>query len=90
MSRTTLHETEEPPSTDLLTFAFNTVYEVDEQRPIYIDAEQPIQSLNKSQTRTLIGQLIAGFQEAGLRKGECVLVVLTNNVRHETPFLHFC
>ena len=66
--------------TDLLTFIFNGPSEADEQAPIYVDAENPARSLSKSQTRLLVRGLIAGFQAAGVKKGECVLVVLANDV----------
>ncbi len=64
----------------MLTFTFESPYQVDELKPIYIDAEAPARNLNKSQTRTLVRKLIAGFQAQGLKQGDCILVVLANNV----------
>ena len=84
MSSSTLHGTNKAYGTDLLTFAFDSPCEVDEQKPIYIEAENPIWSLNKSQTRILVRRLIAGFLAAGLRKGDSVLVALANNVRERS------
>ena len=66
--------------TDLITFAFDGPSQVDEKTPVYIDAEEPSRSLSKSQTRMLVRRLVAGFQAVGLRRGECVLVVLANDV----------
>ena len=84
MSSITLHKTERRAGTDLLTFAFDRPYEVDERKPIYIDTEDSIRSLNKREIRTLVRRLIAGFHAAGLRKGESVLVALANHVPYKS------
>lgn len=71
-----------PVYKDLLSFAFDDrPVEYDEQRPIYIDAENPAWALNARQFRMLVRSLIAGLRHAAdLRVGECVLVHLPNNV----------
>jgi hypothetical protein len=72
-----------PVYKDLLTFALDDrPVEYDEQRPIYIDAENPSWALNARQFRMLVRSLIAGLRHAAdLREAECVLVHLPNNVR---------
>jgi len=67
---------------DLVSFAFNSQVKLNKRTPLYIDADCPSRSLNASQTRTLVRKLIAGFRDAGLRKGDRVVVHLFNNVRN--------
>ncbi|KAK2797181.1 hypothetical protein FQN50_009280 [Emmonsiellopsis sp. PD_5] len=72
---------------DLLSFVFgNRPSQYDEQRPIYIDAENPSRTLNASQFRKLVRMLIAGFKAKGLQKGDCVLVHLPNNILYSAIF----
>jgi hypothetical protein len=66
---------------DLVSFAFNSQVKLNKRTPLYIDADCPSRSLNASQTRTLVRKLIAGFRDAGLRRGDRVVVHLFNNVR---------
>lgn len=75
-----LDTSESSTNTDLVTFAFEGSCEVDEKIPIYVDAEDPSRRLNKYQTRTLVKRFVAGFRAVGLQSGECVLVVLPNDV----------
>ncbi|KAH8658001.1 adenylate-forming enzyme AfeA [Xylariales sp. PMI_506] len=65
--------------TDLVSFAFDAQVNYDSNKPLYISAENPAVSLNSSQTKTVVQQLIAGFRAAGLRMGETVLVCVPNN-----------
>ena len=74
------------PVTDLLTFAFESPYPVDEHKPLFIDVENPARALNKAQTRTLTRNFIAGFKAHGVQPGDCVLVVLGNNVLSCTTY----
>ena len=76
-----------PAGTDLITFAFDGPSQVDEETPIYINAEDPSRSLSKSQTRTLVRRLVAGLQAVSLQRGECVLVVLANDVNETSRSL---
>ncbi|KAH8202033.1 hypothetical protein TruAng_003788 [Truncatella angustata] len=64
---------------DLVSFAFDVQAHYDPEKPLYISAENPSISLNASQMNTLVKQLVAGFQAAGLRKGEAVLLCVPNN-----------
>lgn len=70
------------PSADLLSFAFNEDVVRDETKPIYIDAQDPDHCLNYNQTKVLTRKLISGLKAFGLQQGDCVLVVLPNNVKH--------
>lgn len=72
-----------PVYKDLLSFALDErPVDYDEQRPLYVDAENPKLSLNSRQVRLLIRTLIAGLKQgADVGRGDCVLVTLPNNVR---------
>jgi hypothetical protein len=71
------------PGSDLVSFAFNSQVKLNKRTPLYIDADCPSRSLNATQTRTLVRKLIAGFRDAGLRRGDRVVVHLFNNVRNQ-------
>ena len=79
----------EVPYADVLSFAFDGPSQVDDLKPLYIDAENPARTLNKSQTRSLTKNFIAGLQHEGLQAGDCVLVVLFNNVSRASPSIDF-
>lgn len=66
--------------TDLLTFAFRGPTAYEDQRPLFIDAEDPSRALNAAQFRLLVRTLIAGLQAHHVQRGDCVLVHLGNNV----------
>jgi non-ribosomal peptide synthetase component E (peptide arylation enzyme) len=65
---------------DLVSFAFNSQVKLNKRTPLYIDADCPSRNLNATQIRTLVRKLIAGFRDAGLRRGDRVVVHLFNNV----------
>lgn len=71
-----------PVYKDLLSFALDEQpVAYDEQRPLYVDAENPALSLNARQVRLFVRTLIAGLiKRADVRTGDCVLVTLPNNV----------
>ncbi|KAL1968640.1 hypothetical protein VTN77DRAFT_1466 [Rasamsonia byssochlamydoides] len=76
-----------PVYKDLVSFVFDDrPVGYDEQRPIYIDAENPSWALNARQFRMLVRTLIAGFKAQNLQPGECVLVHLPNNVLYSAIF----
>ena len=59
---------------------------------IYVDPEDPTNSINIHQARDLTRRLIAGFRSTSLRTGDCVCVHSFNNVCrpfHNRPFLVF-
>lgn len=51
---------------------------------IYVDVDDPSRSISANQTKSLIRRLVAGFKEAGLRRGDCVCVHSFNNVLLQT------
>jgi non-ribosomal peptide synthetase component E (peptide arylation enzyme) len=71
-----------PVYMDLLSFALDEQpVAYDEQRPLYVDAENPALSLNARQVRIFVRTVIAGLRKrAGIKTGDCVLVTLPNNV----------
>ena len=79
----------EVPYTDVLSFAFDSPCQVDDHKPLYIDAENPDRTVNKHQARSLTKNFIAGFQYEGLQDGDCVLVVLFNNVGRDSARIDF-
>lgn len=48
---------------------------------IYVDAKDPSRSYSSNQARVFIRRMIAGFQAAGLKKGDCVCLHSFNDVR---------
>ncbi|KAI2826826.1 hypothetical protein CBS147320_8077 [Aspergillus niger] len=70
---------------DVLSFAFDRSVEYDESQPLYIDARNPLRSLNAIQLRQLVRALIAGLRRH-IKQGECVLVHLGNNYVHPALF----
>ena len=78
------HDTrfQRPIYKDLLSFALDEKpVAYDEQRPLYVDAENPALSLNARQVRLFVRTIIAGLRKrAGVEDGDCVLVTLPNNV----------
>lgn len=69
---------------DLVSWAFgNQSY--DQDRVIYIDAEQPERTITAKQARQKVKQLVAGLKAAGLRKGDCVCIHAFNDVSRPSP-----
>lgn len=70
-------------SADLVSFAFSGDTSQHDERPLYIDADQPSRAIYGSGFRRLVCSLVAGLKAYGLQPGECVLVQLSGNtVRH--------
>jgi acyl-CoA synthetase (AMP-forming)/AMP-acid ligase II len=44
------------------------------------DAADPTRTISANQARTLIRKLVAGFQNAGLQRGDCVLIHSFNDI----------
>ena len=64
---------------DLVSWVFgNQSY--DQDRVIYVDADQPERSITAKQARQRVRQLIAGFRAGGLRKGDCICIHAFNDV----------
>ncbi|GAD97518.1 hypothetical protein AN0054.2 [Paecilomyces variotii No. 5] len=71
---------------DLLTFALNPATPFDENKPLYVDAENPARALSASRFRALVRTLIAGLRAHGLQNGDCVLVHMGNHVIYSALF----
>ncbi|CAI7629089.1 hypothetical protein N7533_008242 [Penicillium manginii] len=69
------------PTKDLLSFIFDAP-PYDQEKPIYIDAQNPSRSISCNEARKLIRRLIAGFRAAGLRQGDCVLIHSFNDINY--------
>ena len=65
---------------DLVSFAFDHQVDYDQGKPLYIDALDPDRCLNARQLKLLVQKLASGFKNAGVRKGDRVLVHLFNSV----------
>ena len=70
-----------PTGIDLVTFAFDVQREYDQNKALYIDAQQPSRSLNAIQFKVLVRKIVAGLKASGLQKGERVVLHLFNSVR---------
>ncbi len=69
-------------SSDLLTYTFEGPIEYDrDNKPLYIEAEDPSRCLTASQSKCLVRKLIAGFRHVGVEKGDRIVVHLPNTVQ---------
>lgn len=60
------------PISDLVSFALDRQHLHDQNKPLFVDAHDPILSLSASQTIALVFGLVAGLRAAGLKKGHAV------------------
>ncbi|CAO2657301.1 Nn.00g034270.m01.CDS01 [Neocucurbitaria sp. VM-36] len=67
------------PAKDILSWMYDEPL-FDQNTPIYIDANDPSNSISAAQAKTLIRQLIAGLKHAGLQKGDGVLIHSFNSI----------
>ncbi|KAF2270820.1 acetyl-CoA synthetase-like protein [Lojkania enalia] len=67
------------PTKDILSWISDGP-EYDQSKPLYTDATNPSNSISAARAKRLIKQLIRGFQEAGLKKGDTVLIHSFNNI----------
>ncbi|ORY08703.1 hypothetical protein BCR34DRAFT_603351 [Clohesyomyces aquaticus] len=67
------------PYNDILSWAYDGA-QYAQDKPLYIDAEDPSNSISAAQAKTLIRKLVAGFRKAGLEKGDTVLIHSFNNI----------
>jgi non-ribosomal peptide synthetase component E (peptide arylation enzyme) len=71
----------EVPVIDIVSYSFQIQSDhVDDNKPLFINAADPSQSLNATQIRTLVIRLIAGLRARGFKRGDSVLLPLPNNV----------
>lgn len=76
----------EIPTQDILSWTFDDLnYDWDE--PIYIDGNNPTNSISARQARSLIRKLVAGFRAIGIRKGDCVCMNSFNDIQYPIFFL---
>lgn len=68
------------PISDLVSFALDRQHLYDQNKPLFIDADDPVLSLSASQTIALVSRLVAGLRAAGLKRGDVVLLHLGNHV----------
>ena len=68
------------PVTDIVSFAFDRQRQYDDEKALFISAEDPSQFLTANQTIALVRKLIAGLHTAGLQRGDAVLLHLANHV----------
>ncbi|KAK3392826.1 hypothetical protein B0H63DRAFT_424631 [Podospora didyma] len=74
------------PVTDIVSFAFDRQRQYDEEKRLFISAEDPSQFLTANQTVALVRKLIAGLQTAGLQRGDAVLLHLANHYMYGALF----
>lgn len=65
---------------DILSFVFDRGVETDDQKPIYVDGEDPNYALTALETQQLTRCIISSLKEQGLQKGDRVVVHLPNSV----------
>ncbi|OJD32206.1 amp-binding enzyme [Diplodia corticola] len=58
---------------DILSWGFDDA-KYDQDKPLWVDASDPSRSVSANEARTIIRQLVAGFQEAGLKPGDTVCI----------------
>jgi long-subunit acyl-CoA synthetase (AMP-forming) len=67
------------PTKDLLSWMFDDIkYDID--KPLYIDAANPSQTISARQAKSTIRKLAAGLRNAGLQKGDTVCLHSANHV----------
>ncbi|KAJ6076083.1 hypothetical protein N7499_008064 [Penicillium canescens] len=76
-----------PNSHDVVSFALDAQAHYDTSEALIIDAHEPDRALSGAQLKLLVRTLMAGFRAHGVKKGDCVLVNLRNNVLYTAIFL---
>ncbi|KAK1773408.1 hypothetical protein QBC45DRAFT_455491 [Copromyces sp. CBS 386.78] len=74
------------PISDIVSFALDRQHLYDQNKPLFVDAHDPILSLSASQTIALVSRLVAGLRAAGLKKGHVVLLHLGNHYLYAALF----
>ncbi|OBT57294.1 hypothetical protein VE04_03449 [Pseudogymnoascus sp. 24MN13] len=59
----------------------------DQNKPIYIDANNPDRSLSAAQVKTFVLKIGSGLQKFGLQKGDCACVVSLNDIYYTPTYL---
>ncbi|KAK4947388.1 hypothetical protein LTR10_013756 [Elasticomyces elasticus] len=68
------------PSTDILTFAFANLGQYDKDKPVFINAKNPSESISASQAYRVVCQLVKGLKALGIKEGDCVCLHSYNNI----------
>lgn len=74
------------PTTDILTWSFDSIT-YDEDKPIYVEALKPENSISARQARSMIRKLIAGLRSIGLQQGDCACINSFNDIHYPILFL---
>lgn len=69
------------PGKDLISWYFDNP-KVDDDKPVYIDAQNPKRHYTFAQARSTIRKLAAGFRKAGLQKGDVVCLHSFNDINY--------
>ncbi|KEF51265.1 uncharacterized protein A1O9_12615 [Exophiala aquamarina CBS 119918] len=75
------------PHTDILTFAFERVDQLESDKPIFIEAGDPKRSFTPAQVLRLVRQLAKGLRQHGLKDGDCVGLHSYNNIEYPVLWL---
>ena len=67
------------PTKDLLSWIFDDI-KYDWDKPMYVDASDPSQSISERQAKSIVRKLAAGFRNAGLQPGDTVCLHAANHV----------
>ncbi|KAH9210350.1 hypothetical protein DL95DRAFT_474858 [Leptodontidium sp. 2 PMI_412] len=69
------------PNTDLLSWMFDDeAKKYDRDKPVYIDINDATRTISYNGAKSTIRKLVKGFQDAGLQKGDCVIVHSFNDI----------
>ncbi|KAK6387197.1 hypothetical protein LTS17_000463 [Exophiala oligosperma] len=71
---------------DILSWIFDEPL-FDQDKPVYINASNPSESISGNQARKIIRQLASGFHAAGIRPGDCVCLHGFNSIHYSMLFL---
>lgn len=74
----------EVPGKDIISWYFDNS-RVDDDKPVYIDADNPKRFYTFAQARSTIRKLAAGLRNLGLEKGDTVCVHSFNDVSGGRP-----
>ncbi|KIW13619.1 hypothetical protein PV08_08810 [Exophiala spinifera] len=70
----------EPSAADIVTFTFANLGQYEKNKPIFIDAKDPTQSVSASQAISTMRQLVNGLKDLGVKEGDCVCLHAFNNI----------
>ncbi|KUJ23636.1 acetyl-CoA synthetase-like protein [Mollisia scopiformis] len=71
---------------DIVSWTFEHE-ELDSEAPIYIDVNDSTRSISTRQVRTLVRQLVSGFHNHGVKKGDCICVISFNDIHYTSLYL---